>query len=103
MNSKVELLIRNLFAISFKVEDGNVIIKTYNCSLCMVFQWKSLVFRITFSCDTSIFCFCGCILSSIPYKYRDHFLPHCLMDIVVGWLVCFFYGNMFWFVSHEAL
>jgi hypothetical protein len=51
LNSKVELLIRNLFAISFKVEDGNVIIKCSNCSLCMGFQCKCLGFSITFSCD----------------------------------------------------
>jgi hypothetical protein len=57
INYKVEFLIRNLFAISFKVEDGNVIIKFSNCSLSVGFQWKCLGFSITFSCDTSEFLF----------------------------------------------
>ncbi len=73
LNSKVELLIKTLFAISFKVDNGNVIITFSNCSLCIGFQWKCLGFSITFSFDTSDFYFCGCILSSIPYKYRDYF------------------------------
>jgi hypothetical protein len=30
LNSKVELLIRNLFAIYFKMEDGNAVIKFSN-------------------------------------------------------------------------
>jgi hypothetical protein len=90
LNSKVELLIINLFAIYFKVQDGNVIIKFCNYSLCMGFQWKCLGFSITFSCDASNFCFCGCILSSILYKDRDCFWPCCLMEIVVGWLVDMF-------------
>jgi hypothetical protein len=79
----------NLFVISFKVEDGNVIIKVSNYSLRMGFQWKCLGFPITFSYDTLDFCFCGCILSSIPYKNKDRFLPR-LMEIVVGWLVSMF-------------
>ncbi len=102
LNSKVELLIRNLFVISYKVEDGNVIIKFNNCSLCMGFQWKCLGFFNTFSCDTSFFCFCGCILSSIPYKDRNCFW-RCLMGIVVGWLICFVCGSMFWSTSYDAL
>jgi hypothetical protein len=69
MNFKVELLIRKLFAISLKVEDGNIVI-------------KCLGFSITFSCDTLNFCCCGCILSLIPYKSRDRFLPHCVMEMV---------------------
>ncbi len=67
INSKVEFLIRNLFAISFKVEDGNVIIKFSNCSLCMDFQWKCLGFSITFSCATSknLFLWVHIIINSI--------------------------------------
>ncbi len=57
LNSKVELLIKILFVISFKVEDGNVIIKFFNCLLCIGFQWKHLGFSITFSCGTSYLCF----------------------------------------------
>jgi hypothetical protein len=34
-NYKVELLIRNLFVMSFKVEDGIELIKFFNCSLCI--------------------------------------------------------------------
>ncbi len=71
------------------MENGNVIIKFSNCSLCMGFQWKCLGFSITFSCDTSNFYFCGCILSSIPFKDKYYFWLHCLMGIAVGWLVCF--------------
>jgi hypothetical protein len=103
LNSKMELLINFLFAISFKVEDGNVIIKFSNCSLCMGFLWKCLGFSITFSCDTLDFYFFGCILSSNPYKDTSHFWPHYLMDIVVGWFICFVCGNMFWSTSHETL
>jgi hypothetical protein len=57
LNSKVELLIRHMFVISLKVEDGNVVINFFNCSLCIGFQWKCLGFSITFSCDTSNFYF----------------------------------------------
>jgi hypothetical protein len=60
MNYKEELLTRNLFAISLKVEDGNVVM-------------KCLGFSITFSCGTSQKQICGCTLSLIPYKGRDQF------------------------------
>jgi hypothetical protein len=92
LNSKVELLIRNLFVISFKVEDGSFIIKYFNRSLCIGFQWKYLGLSITFSHDTSFYFFGGCILSSIPYKGRDHILPHCLMDFLfIGWYVLVYF------------
>ncbi len=80
------------------MEDGNVIIKIF------IVHWFPMeMFSITISCHNSDFYFCGCILSSILYKDRDHFLSCCLIDIIVDWLVCFVYGNMFRFTSHKAL
>jgi hypothetical protein len=77
LNFKVKLLIRNLFTISFKMEDGNVIIKFSNCLLCMGFQWKCLGFSITFSCDISDFVFVG------AYYHQFHTKIEIIFDLVV--------------------
>jgi hypothetical protein len=65
------------------MEDGNVVITFFNYSLVHQFPMEMFRFSITFSCDISYFCFFVCILLSIPYKSRDHFLSRCLMEIVL--------------------